>query len=54
MHKSSAQGTAQVPLPEDTLPSSQEELSSSEKEPNPEVSFHQFRPPQSVPSMFMP
>ena len=53
-NKSSAWGAAQVPLPEDTVPSSQEELSSSEQEPDPEVSFHQFRPPQLVPSMFMP
>ena len=36
------------------VPSSQEELSSSEQEPDPEVSFHQYRPPQQVPSMFMP
>ena len=53
-NKSSAQGTAQVPLPEDTLPNSQEELSNSEQEPDPEVSFHQVRLPQPVPSMFMP
>ena len=53
-NKSSAWETAQVPLPEDTVPSIQEELSSSEQEPDPEVSFLQFRPPQPVPSMFMP
>ena len=35
------------------VPSSQEEFSSSEKELDPKVSFHQFRPPQPVPSMFM-
>ena len=53
-NKSSAWGTAQVPLPEDTVPSSQEELSSSEQEPDPEASFYQFRPPQPVQSMCMP
>ena len=52
--KSSTQGNNQLSLPEEMVPSSQEKLSSSEQEPNPEVSFHQFRPPQSVPSMFMP
>ena len=52
--KSSAWGNNQVPLPEEMVPSSQEELSSSEQEPDPEVSFHQFRPPQLVSSMFMP
>ena len=30
------------------------ELSISEQEPDPEVSFYQFRPLQPVPSMFMP
>ena len=50
-NKSSSWGTAKVPLPEDTVPNSQEELSSPEHEPDPEVSFHQFRPPQPVPSM---
>ena len=36
------------------VPSSQEELSSSEQEPDPEVLFLQFRPPQPVLSMFIP
>ena len=52
--KSSAWGTNQLPLSEETVPSSQEELSSSEQEPGAEVLFHQFRPPQPVPSMLMP
>ena len=52
--KSSAWGNNQLPLPEEMVPSSQEELSSSEQEPDPEVSFHQGRPPQPLPSMFMP
>ena len=51
--KSSAGGNNQVPLPEEMVPSSQEELSSSEKEPDPEVSFYQIRPPQPVLSIFM-
>ena len=50
----SAQGNNQMPLPEETVPSSQEELSSSEQEPDPEVSFHQVRLPKPVPSMYMP
>ena len=52
--KSSAQGTNQVFLPEELNPSSQEELSSSDQEPDPEVSFQPRRQPQPVPSMFMP
>ena len=52
--KSSAQGNNQLSLPEEMVPSSQEELSSSKQEPDPEVSFHQFRPPQPVPRMSMP
>ena len=39
---------------DEPIPRGQEELSSSEQEPDPEVSFHQARPPQPVPSMFMP
>ena len=50
---SSAQGNNQVPLPEGTVPSGQEELSSSEQEPDQEVSFHHHIAPQPVPSMFM-
>ena len=34
--------------------SSQEKLSSSEQEPDPEVTFHHFIPPQPVPNIFMP
>ena len=33
--KSSARGPNQMPLPEETVPSSQEEVSSSEQEPDP-------------------
>ena len=51
--KSSAQGNNQLLQPEETVPSSQEELSSSEQDPDPEISFPQFRPPQPVPSMFI-
>ena len=52
--ESSAQGNNQMPLPEETVQSSQEELSNSEQEPVPEVSFHHYRAPQPVPSMFIP
>ena len=52
--KSSAQGNNQLPQSEENVQSSQEELSRSEQEPDPEFSFPQFRPPQQVPSMFMP
>ena len=52
--KNSAQGNNQMPLPEETVSSNQGELSSSEQEPDPEVSFHHYRAPQPVPSMFMP
>ena len=34
--------------------SSQDEQSSSEQEPDPEITFHHPRQPQPVPSMFMP
>ena len=52
--KSSASGNNHFSQVEEMVPSSQEELSSSEQEPDPEVSFHQVIPPQPVPSMFMP
>ena len=52
--KSSAQGNNQLPQPEEMVPRSQEELSSSEQKPDPEISFPQLRPPQQVPSMLMP
>ena len=53
-NKSTTQGNNQKPLPEETVPSSQEELSSSEQEPDPEVSFHHYRAPHPVLSMLMP
>ena len=52
--KSSAQGATQMPPPEEPTPSSQENLSSSDQEPDPEVIFQPYRQPQPVPSMFMP
>ena len=39
---------------DEMVPHGQEELWSSDQEPDPEVSFHQFRPPKPIPSMFMP
>ena len=52
--KSSAWGAAEMPLPEKSTPSSQEELSSSDQEPDPEVTFPHPKQPQPVPSMLMP
>ena len=43
-----------MPPPEELTPSSQEELSSSDQEPDPEVIFQSQRQLQPVPSMFMP
>ena len=52
--KSSTQGSNQMPPAEEMISSSQEELSSSEQEPDPEVSIHHYRSPKPAPSMFMP
>ena len=52
--KSSAGGNNHLSQVEETVPNSQEELSSSGEEPDPEVSFHQVLPPHPVLSMFMP
>ena len=52
--KSSAQGATSEPLPEEMHTSCQEEQSSSEQEPDPEITLHHPRQPQSVPTMFMP
>ena len=50
----SAHGNNHLSKADEVVPRSQEELSSSEQEPDPEISFHQFRPHQPVPSMVMP
>ena len=50
--KSSTQGANQVPSPEESIQSSQEELSRSDQEPEQEVSFQPHRQLQPVPSMF--
>ena len=52
--KNSAHGNNHLSQADEMVPSSQEELSSSEQGPDPEVSYYQFRPPQPVPCMFMP
>ena len=52
--KTSTWENNQLSQPEENVPSIKEELSSSEQEPDPSVSFHQFRLLQPVPSMFMP
>ena len=51
--KSSAWGATPEP-PEEMHTSSQDEKSSSEQEPDPEITFHHTRQPQPVPNMFMP
>ena len=43
--KNPAYGNNNLSQADEIVPSSQEELSSSEQEPDQEVSFHQFRPP---------
>ena len=52
--KNSAYGNNHLFQADEMVPSSQEEVSNSEQGPDPEFSFHQFTPPQPVPSMFMP
>ena len=52
--KRSAQGATPEPLPEEMHTSSQDEQSSSEQDPDPEITFLHPRHPQPVPSMFMP
>ena len=52
--KSSAHGNNYLSQPDKMVASSQEHFSSAEQEPDLEVSFHQFRPPQSVQSIYMP
>ena len=52
--KSSAQGANHVPPPEELIQSSQEQLSSSNQEPDQEISFQYHRQLQPVPSMLMP
>ena len=47
--KHSAHRNNHLSQTDEMAPDSQEE-----QEPDPEVSFHQFRPPLLVPSMFMP
>ena len=52
--KNSANRNNHLSQGDESVPSSKEDLLSSGQEPGPEVSFQQFRPPQPVPSMFMP
>ena len=52
--KSSAQGSNQTPSPEEVTPSSQDELSSSDQEPDPKITFLPHRQPQPVPGIFKP
>ena len=52
--KSPVWGATFEPLPEEMHTSSQDEQSSSEQEPDPEITFHHPKQPQPVSSMFMP
>ena len=52
--KSSTQGATSEPIHEEMTTSSQYEHSSSDQEPDPEITFHPSRQQQPVPSMFMP
>ena len=52
--KSSAWGATSEPIHKEMTTSSQDEHSSSDQEPDPEITFHPSRQPQPVPSMFMP
>ena len=51
--ESSVHGNNLFSQADEMVPCSLEEFSSSEQEPDPEVSFHQFKPPQLVSNMFM-
>ena len=51
--KSSAWRANPLPLPEELTPSSHEELSSSDQEPDLEITFQPPRQLQPFPSMFM-
>ena len=52
--RNSAHRNSYLSQADEMVPNSQEEFSSSEQEPDPEVSFQQVRPPQPFQSMFMP
>ena len=52
--KNYVHGNSYLSSCDETVPSSQEEFSSPEQEPDADISFHQFRPSQPVPSMFIP
>ena len=52
--RSSAQGATPEPTHEEMTTSGQDEHSSSDQEPDPEIIFHPSRQPQPVPSMVMP
>ena len=52
--KNSTHGNDHLSKEDTEVPSSQEELRSSDQESDPEVSFHLSRAPQAIPNMFMP
>ena len=49
----SAWGTTATSPSEESTPSSQEELSGSDQEPDPEITFQPPGQPQPIPGMFM-
>ena len=51
--KNSSCGKNKLSQEETEVPSSQEDVSSSDQEPDPEVSFHPSRPQQVIQNMFM-
>ena len=52
--KNSAHGNNNLSQDETEVPSSQEDVLSSNQEPDPKVSFHPSRAQQVIPNMFMP
>ena len=52
--KNFAHGDNNLSQDETEVQSRQEDISSSDQEPNPEVSFHPSRAQQVIPNMFMP
>ena len=52
--KNSAHGNKNLPPEETEVPSSQEDISNSDQEPDPEVSFHPSQVQETIPNKFMP
>ena len=52
--KNSAHGNNSLSQEDTEVPSSQEDISSSDQEPDQEISFHPSKAQQAIPNMFMP